>query len=208
MPFTIWISFVAVSIIFSLSPGAGAVVSMSTSMKYGTKKTLSLIAGLQFALLIHLICVAAGLGALLASSALFFEALKYAGAGYLVWLGIKKWRERDLLPEDNGLIHETSAASLFKTGMMVNLSNPKSIVFLAAFLPQFIDPAAPALAQYTILGGTTLLVDAFVMVGYMCVAGTARQYFSTPKRVLMQNRIFGTLFVGAGLVLASAKRTA
>ncbi|NDV25382.1 homoserine/homoserine lactone efflux protein [Desulfovibrio sp. JC010] len=207
MPFSIWISFVAVSIIFSLSPGAGAVVSMSTSMRYGARKTLCLIAGLQFALLIHLICVAAGLGALLASSVFFFEALKYAGAGYLIWLGIKKWRERAVIPQESNLIHETSAGSLFKTGMMVNLSNPKSIVFLAAFLPQFIDPAIPALMQYLVLGATTLLVDAFVMIGYMCVAGTARRFFSTPKRILMQNRIFGTLFMGAGLALATARRS-
>ncbi|MFW5501297.1 MULTISPECIES: homoserine/homoserine lactone efflux protein [unclassified Maridesulfovibrio] len=207
MSFTIWISFIAVSIIFSISPGAGAVVSMSTSMKYGTNKTLCMVAGLQLALLIHLICVAAGLGALLASSVFFFEALKYAGAGYLVWLGIKKWREQAVLPQENDLIHETSAASLFKTGTMINLSNPKSIIFLAAFLPQFIDPTAPALMQYLVLGATTLLVDTLVMIGYMCVAGTARNFFTTPKRVLVQNRIFGTLFMGAGLALATAKKT-
>lgn len=208
MTLSVWISFVAVSILFSVSPGAGAVVSMSTSMRYGTKKTLSMIAGLQLALFIHLVCVAAGLGALLASSVVFFEALKYAGASYLIWLGISKWRERATVELDKDVIQETSTASLFKTGMMVNLSNPKSIVFLAAFLPQFIDPAAPALAQYLILGATTLFIDALVMIVYMCVAGTARQYFSTPGRVLMQNRIFGTLFVGAGLALATAKKTA
>lgn len=208
MSFSLWISFVAVSTIFSLSPGAGAVVSMSTSMKYGVKKALCMIIGLELALLIHLTCVVAGLGALLASSVWLFEALKYAGASYLVWLGIKKWRELPVLIHESDLAQETSTSSLLKTGIMVNLSNPKSIVFLAAFLPQFIDPIAPAFAQYVILGATTLFVDALVMVAYMCMAETARQFFSTPGRVCMQNRIFGSLFVGAGVALAAAKKTA
>lgn len=207
MSFSLWISFVVVSILFSLSPGAGAVASMSTSMKYGAKKALCMIFGLELALLVHLICVAAGLGALLASSVWLFEALKYTGASYLIWLGLKKWRERPALIHESDLIQNTSTFSLFKTGMMVNLSNPKSIIFLAAFLPQFVDSSAPAFMQYVILGTTILFVDALVMMAYMCMAETARQFFSTPKRVCMQNRIFGFLFVGAGLALATAEKT-
>ncbi|WP_243544432.1 homoserine/homoserine lactone efflux protein [Pseudodesulfovibrio tunisiensis] len=208
MTFATWSTFVAACIVFSLAPGAGSVSTMSCSLSHGFRRTLFNTLGLQISLSIHIMLVAAGLGALVASSAWAFAALKYVGAAYLAWIGIQKWREASAIDLAHDQCTRISGLALVRNGMLVNISNPKSIIFLAAFLPQFVNPALPQIPQYALLGATTLIIDALVMVGFSLLARSARAWFATPGRVRTQNRVFGTLFVGAGLALASAQRSA
>jgi len=205
MPLSVWLTFVAACFVFSLSPGAGAVSTMSTSLTQGPRRALANILGLQIALALHIAVVAAGLGMLLSSSAWAFTALKLAGALYLVWLGVQKWREAPVLAVAGSSAAGTSLWRLVRTGMLVNLTNPKSIVFLAAFLPQFVQHGAPQAQQYLILGLTVLAMDWLVMIGYALLAASVRGALSTPVALRRGNRLFGSLFIGAGLALATAK---
>lgn len=205
MSLTVWLTFVAACFVFSLSPGAGAISTMSTALSQGIRRAMFNILGLQLALAVHITLVAAGLGVLLSSSVWAFMTLKLAGAAYLIWLGIAKWREKP-----QALVASSSAAisnpwKLVRTGTLVNLTNPKSIVFLAAFLPQFLDHAAPLSTQYLILGATVLAMDLLVMIGYTLLAASARKTLASPAALRTGNRVFGSLFIGAGMALATAK---
>ena len=204
MSIGIWLSFTAACIVFSLAPGAGCVASISTSISRGFIPALVNLVGLELALGLHLLVVSAGLGALLASSATAFIILKYLGAAYLVWLGITKWSAQPLDFQES-IPGQDRALRTIGRGFMINLTNPKSIVFLAAFLPQFVVPGAHAHLQYLILGTTVVVVDAAVMVSYACLASLARPHLSNPRVMKLQNRIFGGLFVLVGLGLAKAK---
>ncbi len=204
MTLTVWLAFVAACFVFSLSPGAGAVSTMSTSLAQGPRRALANILGLQIALTTHIVVVAAGLGMLLSSSAWAFTALKLVGAFYLVWLGVQKWREAPTLAVA-GSKAGGGIWKLIRTGVLVNLTNPKSIIFLAAFLPQFVQPGSPQAPQYLILGLTVLAMDWLVMIGYALLAASLRSVMATPVAMRRGNRVFGSLFIGAGLALASAK---
>lgn len=205
MTLSVWLAFVVACFVFSLSPGAGAVSTMSASLCLGPRRALANILGLQLALSLHILVVAAGLGVLLSSSVWAFTALKLAGALYLIWLGIQKWREAPVLAVPGVTTPETGPWRLVRTGLLVNLTNPKSIVFLAAFLPQFVQHGAPQAPQYLVLGLTVLAMDWLVMIGYALLAASVRGIMSTPVALRRGNRLFGSLFVGAGLALATAK---
>jgi homoserine/homoserine lactone efflux protein len=130
--------------------------------------------------------------------------LKLVGALYLVWLGVQKWREAPTLAVA-GSKAGGGIWKLIRTGVLVNLTNPKSIIFLAAFLPQFVQPGSPQAPQYLILGLTVLAMDWLVMIGYALLAASLRSVMATPVAMRRGNRVFGSLFIGAGLALASAK---
>ena len=147
MSLSLWLAFVAACFVFSLSPGAGAVSTMSTSLTHGPGRALANILGLQLALSLHILVVAAGLGVLLSSSVWAFTTLKIVGALYLIWLGVQKWREAPVLAVAGAPVREVGCWKLIRTGLLVNLTNPKSIVFLAAFLPQFVRPGSDHLQQ-------------------------------------------------------------
>ena len=200
MSMSLWLGFLLAAILIAVSPGPGAATSMSVGLRHGYAGALRSIAGLQTALAIQLGIVAAGLGALLAASALTFDIIKLTGAAYLIWLGIQKWRSEpnpEAGTEPSGL-----SRGLFLQGLLVNLTNPKAIVFMAALTPQFIDPAKPQLPQFLIIAVTMCGVDSIVMSGYALLASRLRRWLSDPQSVRRQNRFFGSVFVGAGAMLA------
>jgi homoserine/homoserine lactone efflux protein len=200
----IWFAFVAACVVFSLAPGAGTIASINNSMMGGIKAALKGLIGLQLALALHILVVSFGLGALLASSAVFFETVKYIGAAYLIYLGFKKWREKGAL--SLGEISNSSVyGQLIKQGFMVNLMNPKSIVFLAAFLPQFVNVNHSVVEQYMILGITVIMIDSVVMFGYSLLGLFVKPYLSSQKVMSLVNKLFGTLFISMGIVLAKAE---
>lgn len=204
MTFEWWLTYLITTIILSLSPGSGAINTMTTAISHGYRKTFASIAGLQAGLTIHIVLVGIGLGTLFSRSVLAFEVLKWAGAAYLIWLGIQQWRAAgsiDLKTQSNSQPH----SKLFKRAILVNLTNPKSIVFLAALFPQFIDPAQPQVMQYLILGATTVVVDIIVMIGYAALATRIALWIKEPHQVKTLNRIFGSLFVLVAALLASAR---
>ncbi|BCR03882.1 homoserine/homoserine lactone efflux protein [Desulfuromonas versatilis] len=205
MSIEVWLSYFLAVVILSVSPGAGAVNTMSTSIRVGVRRSIPAIFGLQAGLALDILLVGFGLGALVASSVTAFTVLKWAGAAYLVYLGYRKWTDQGTVEISRGQAGEASAWKMFNQAALVNLTNPKALVFLVALFPQFIDPARPQLMQFFILGLTLVGVDILVMFGYASLASSLRQLLSSRRHMRIQNRIFGGLFVGAGALLASVK---
>lgn len=200
----VWLAYVATAIVFSLAPGSGTVNSISNGLSYGTRKSLAAIAGLQIGLAIHIVLVGAGIGALVAQSALAFTLIKWVGAVYLVWLGIQKWRDRSSLMAESATQNQR-AGTLLRKAVLINLTNPKSIVFLVALFPQFLDPTGDQLTQLLVLGTTTVTIDAFVMLGYTSLASQMGRFIRSDRIMRKINRVFGTMFMGCGALLAAAK---
>ncbi|HAF54956.1 MAG TPA: homoserine/homoserine lactone efflux protein [Thauera sp.] len=205
MSWNLWLAFLVASIVIAVSPGPGAVLSMSTGLRYGFGAALRSIAGLELALLLQLGVVALGLGAVLATSEVAFTVIKFVGAGYLVWLGVQKWRAAPE-PIGEGEVRAHSRRQLYAQGVLVNLTNPKAIVFIAALVPQFIVPDLPQWPQFAVIGATMVGVDVIVMSLYALLATRFRPLLRNPRLLRMQNRIFGGLFVGAGAMLAASSR--
>jgi len=204
MTFEWWFAYLLTSIILSLSPGSGAINTMTTAMNHGYRGAAASIAGLQTGLAIHIVLVGVGLGTLFSRSVLAFEVLKWAGAAYLIWLGIQQWRAAGSL-DLNTFAQTQSRGKLFKRAVFVNLTNPKSIVFLAALFPQFIVPHQRQIMQYVVLGLTTVVVDIIVMIGYATLATRIAAWIKGPRQMKALNKVFGSLFMLVGALLASTR---
>lgn len=204
MSIDVWLAYLLAAVIFSFAPGSGTVNSISNGMVYGWRKSLASIIGLQCGMAAHIILVGVGLGTIVAGSELAFTIIKWLGAVYLVWLGIQKWREKSALALDER-DSSVSAATLFKRAVFVNLTNPKTIVFLVALFPQFINPLEPQLTQLLVLGITTLVVDGCVMLFYVLLASRFTRYIRSTTVMSRLNRLFGSMFIGCGALLALAR---
>lgn len=204
-----WLAFFVACWLISLSPGAGAVASMSAGLRYGFWRGYWNAIGLQLALLMQIGIVAAGLGAVLATSELAFAVIKWFGVAYLLYLG---WRQWCAAPEplDGGASERPLGRplSLMLRGFLVNASNPKAIVFILAVLPQFLDPQRPLLLQYSEMAATMVVVDLVVMAGYTGLAAKVLRLLRTPRQQRLVNRSFATMFAGAAALLATVRRAA
>ena len=156
-------------------------------------------------LAIHIALVGAGIGALVAQSALAFSIIKWVGAAYLVWLGIQKWRDRSSIVTADSAVPHLSGFKLMQKAVLINLTNPKSIVFLVALFPQFIDPTQDQLTQLMVLGLTTVTIDAIVMLGYTSLAAQMGRFIRSERIMSKINKVFGSMFMGCGALLAAAK---
>lgn len=203
MALNLWLAFVLAAILIAVSPGPGAALSMSAGLRHGQFGALPAIFGLQAALLIQLAIVGMGLGAVLAASATAFAVVKFAGAAYLVWLGVQKWRRAG---SDDVAQGKALRSGLFRQGLLVNLTNPKAIVFMAALTPQFIDPNRPQLPQFLIIALTMCVTDTIVMSGYALLASRLGAWLHDARARRTQDRFFGGLFIGAGALLATSSR--
>ena len=205
MTLTLWLTFLVAALLISVSPGAGAVNSMSSGLRYGVRKSLPTIAGQQFGYGAQIVLVGAGLGAVVASSNTALMVIKWIGVLYLIWLGIQKWREPPV--ETFGdVMAGFSPGQQFRNGAVVNLTNPKATVFLIALFPQFLVAGEPHGEQLATMGITLILVDILVMVGYALLASQLFRFMTTPRRQQQMNRVFGSLFVAAAVALASFRR--
>nr|WP_255523983.1 LysE family transporter [Terrabacter sp. MAHUQ-38] len=186
-----------------MTPGAGAINTMANSLGSGWTRSIWGILGQQLALVAHIAVVAAGVGVVVAGSPLLYDVIRYAGAAYLVFLGVRQLLSR-AAGAQVGPVAGESAWSMFRRGLLVNLTNPKAVVFLLAFTPQFIRPEQPLLVQYAVFAATVVAIDVVVMWFFFAAAArglgrlTQRE---TGRRAV--NRIFGGLFVGVGVLLAA-----
>ena len=202
-----WLAFIAACWVISLSPGAGAIASMSCGLQYGFWRGYWNALGLQLGLVLQIAVIAAGVGAILAASATAFQVIKWFGVGYLVYLAVKQWRA---LPAD--VTDETAVRpigkplSLVFRGFLVNVSNPKALIFMLAVLPQFIDPQAALVPQYLTIAATMVAVDLLVMAGYTGLAARVLRLLRTPRQQRRMNRAFAGLFIGAATLLATIRR--
>ena len=212
MDFNVWLAFFAASWVIAISPGSGAVLSMSHGLAYGVRHSSATIAGLQLGLAVILLIAGVGVGALLLASATAFTVVKVLGAAYLMWLGLKQWRSPvDAQTPASGqtLVKHPGLPTVRErvlTGFMTNVTNPKGIVFMVAVLPQFIDPHRPLWLQLLILLVTSIGVDLVVMHGYAFLASRAQRWLATAKARRAQNRVFGGVLIAMGASLMLVKR--
>ncbi|MFZ6722072.1 LysE family transporter [Undibacterium sp. Ji49W] len=214
MQFTTWLTFFFAACVIAVSPGSGAVLSMSHGLNYGVKKASGTIMGLQAGLLLILAIAGAGVGSILMASEVAFSVVKTVGALYLIYLGINQWRARvDVVNEaeaDTESVASTQAPAMskrFLIGFLTNATNPKGIIFMVAVLPQFISHDAPLLPQLLILGVTMCAIDLVVMHGYAYAASSMQRYFRDPKWLKSQNRFFGGILMAIGTALFFVKRS-
>ena len=208
MTFTVWITFVVAACIIAVSPGSGAVLSMSHGLSYGVKRTSATILGLQAGLLLVLAIAGAGVGSLLIASELAFNVVKTVGAIYLIWLGLSQWRAKAAAGEGVQAAQSTlpSFRKRFMIGFLTNATNPKGIIFMVAVLPQFIDQHQPVLLQLAILAATMFVIDLVVIHSYAALAASMQRFFREAAAIKLQNRIFGGLLMLIGGALFFVKR--
>ncbi|PSU33934.1 homoserine/homoserine lactone efflux protein [Photobacterium lutimaris] len=204
MNIEIWVAYFSATVIYSLIPGSGTINSINNGMVYGFRKSVISIVGLQLGLAFYIILIGMGVGVLVSQSAIAFTVIKWVGVAYLIWLGIQKFRE-NTPTNPVGVPLEISEWKLFSKAIVVNLSNPKTVIFFAALLPQFIDPAGSHNLQIIQMGATTIAVDTCVMLLYVILAAKLSYYIRSPRIVKKLNRIFGSMFISCGALLAAAK---
>ena len=204
----LWLAFVGASIAISVSPGAGAIQSMSTGLTIGLPRGWWSVAGLQVGLMLQLVLVAIGLGAAVAGSVVAFTVIKWIGVAYLVYLAVRQWRSTAVdLGEQLSAGADDSRGALLVRGFLVNVTNPKGLVFLLAVLPQFVVPTAPLLPQYLVIGATMLVVDITVMGAYTGLAARLLTSLRTPRQQRIVNRTMSGLFATAAVVLSLVRRS-
>jgi len=208
MSFATWIAFVIAGTLIAISPGSGAVLSMSHGLAYGVRKASATVLGLQLGLILVLVIAGAGVGSLLLASELAFTVVKTIGALYLIWLGIGQWRAKAHATDVStaGLAAHPSFGRRVLTGFLTNATNPKGIIFMVAVLPSFISPNAPVLPQLAILALTMVTIDASVMHGYAFLASSMQRFFRDARAVKAQNRFFGGVLIVVGALLFFVKR--
>ena len=207
MEFSIWLTFFAASWAISISPGPGAIAAMSAGLNHGFRYGYVTIIGLVLGIWSQLLIVGVGLGALISASSTAFMVVKWLGVGYLVWLGIQQWRAP--APPMVALADSTELVTqrqLILRAWMINVVNPKGTVFLLAVVPQFMDLSQPLFPQYLVIGATLAFTDLVVMSGYTALASRVLGTLKEPSHIRAMNRVFGSLFVLAGSLLAFFKR--
>ncbi len=211
MRWDVWIAYFAACWAIAISPGSGALLSISHGLSHGLRRASATIFGLQAGLLIILLVAGGGLGALLLASERLFLVIKTIGALYLIYLGIQQWRARVEVGPAVDAAAPALAAPMswrrrFITGFLTNLTNPKGIVFMVAVLPQFIDPARPLGLQLPVMAATMCAVDLTVMHGYALLGSRTQGLFRNVRAMRWQNRIFGGVLLAMGAALFFVRR--
>ena len=192
--------------ILLLMPGPVVTLVVANSLSHGSRSGLATVAGASVGNAILLIATVIGLVAFFALLSEIFEVVRWAGAIYLIWLGIKAWRARVGQGAVTAPAAERSSRTVFLPGFLIAITNPKAIVFYIAFLPQFIDPRLPAGPQLLVMSGTMVIMGLLTDGAYALLAGRARGWFMAPGRRRLQTRITGTLLIGVGCGLLLARR--
>ncbi|MGD9607157.1 MAG: LysE family transporter [Leucobacter sp.] len=204
MSLTVWFSLLAACVVISFTPGAGAINTMTNALTQGWRRSVWGIIGQQLALVVHVVIVAAGVGLLVANSPVLFAAIRYAGAAYLVYLGVRLMLIRTDAAETEGEVTAPyeGAWSMLRRGFWVNLLNPKAIVFFLAFIPQFIRLDQAPMPQYAIFLVTCVAVDIAVMWGFFAAAARPfRRATRTPRGRRILNTVFGSLFIAVAVLM-------
>ncbi len=207
MEFTTWFLFAGVALLAIMSPGPAILLAISNSLTHGTRSVYLSALGNEVGILLVSLSAVLGLGVILQTSTLLFLAIKVIGAAYLVYLGIRQWRSKTNLFDNNSPEEKAirSHKSFFLEGLLIAVTNPKAILFFTALFPQFININTAVLPQFLIMTLTFMVLSFLVLVAYGKLAFKAKRWFSTSQRVKWFNRTMGSLFVLIGLGLLSFK---
>ncbi|MCJ2184983.1 LysE family translocator [Novosphingobium sp. 1949] len=219
MPLHTWWLYVLAVFLVSAMPGPNMLHVMARSVDFGFRRSTATMAGCLAGLVILLVASVAGLSTVLVAMPGLFTALRYAGAAYLIYLGVRAWRTRAIAadvgldigagtlpaPRTAGAPREVGSGALFRGGLAISLSNPKAILFAAAFLPQFINPAQPTLPQFGILLATFVAIESFWYSVYGLGGRTMARQLNHPKTRRVFDRVTGTAFIGFGLGLLASR---
>jgi threonine/homoserine/homoserine lactone efflux protein len=202
-----WLPFAIASAILVAIPGPTVLMVISYALGHGRRYAMVTTAGVALGDLTSMTASMLGLGVILAASATLFAALKWVGAAYLIYLGVKLWRA-PVNAGDAPAAAETRTGRIFAHAYAVTALNPKSIIFFVAFVPQFIDTHAATWSQIAIFEATFVALGTANALGYAVLASAARRAIRSPGVQLAVNRTGGTLLIGAGMVAAVWKKAA
>lgn len=205
MTFDIWLAFCAASMALLLIPGPTVLLVLSYALSRGRSVALASAAGVALGDFVAMSASLAGLGALVLASATLFTVLKWVGAAYLVWMG---WRLIRAAPTNGLTLPERAvgARGVFGHAAAVTALNPKSIAFFIAFVPQFLNPAAPLLPQFAILIATFVALAAANTLAYALIADRMRAMIGRPGVLVWLTRAGGATLIAMGLLTATLKR--
>jgi len=195
-------AFLAATAALMLIPGPNVALIVANSLSFGPRAGLVTVAGTSAAMVAQLAVASLGLTALLGALGHAFEVLRWIGVAYLVWLGLRAWRAP---AEDLSRTRPLKPCEAFARGFLVSLTNPKTLAFYAAFLPQFLDPAAPLGRQMAILSATFVATAAVIDSGWALAGAHARGLVARFGRA--RNRLTGAILIGAAAGLALARRS-
>jgi threonine/homoserine/homoserine lactone efflux protein len=199
-----WLAFLAASIVVLIIPGPTVLLVVSYALTQGRRVAVAMAAGVALGDFTAMTLSLAGLGALLTASACLFTVLKWIGAAYLVYLGIRLWRAPPVLPD---VAADPATRGIFGHAFIVTALNPKSIAFFVAFVPQFIDHARPLFPQFAIMEATFVFFATLNAVAYAVAADTLRARIRGPRTLTVLNRAGATSLIGLGVATATLGRT-
>ena len=204
MNWELFAAFLLITAVLVITPGPIVTLVIATGAREGMRAALTTVVGTTLGNAVLLAAIAFGLSWVVRNAATLFEILRWIGAAYLIWLGIQAWRHAG----------ETDAASLPRgrvhvwRGFAVALSNPKTIAFFTAFLPQFVDPGLPVEPQLALMCTVSVVLAAITDSGWAVAAGLGRAWFMQSWRAKLLGRLSGVALIGGGVWLSLARRPA
>ena len=205
MTWELWLLFVATEGLLCVTPGPAVLMviaqGLTRGVPAGVSATLGVLAGNMF----YFALSATSLGALIAASHEMFLLIKWLGTAYLIWLGIATFRGRSSSLSVNPA-RRTPLPRVFANGVVLQLANPKALLFFVALLPQFIDPAEPLVSQIVILGVTSVVLEFLALLAYSMAASRCSVVVTRSRFARLTDRIAGSCLIGAGLLTAAIRR--
>jgi len=202
MRMDLWWLYATVIFLLAGTPGPNMLHIMARGAQVGFRRSIVAMLGCLSAVILYLVSSVLGLGAVLKAYPAVFHAMRYAGAAYLIWLGIKAWRARPARNDAEAADRApASAAELYRTALLISLSNPKLIIFAAALFPQFIDPALPFARQLAILVATFIMIESGWYIVYALGGHRLSHWLRDVRRRHVFDRLTGSIFLGFGALL-------
>jgi threonine/homoserine/homoserine lactone efflux protein len=200
----LFFAFLLITFVLIITPGPIVTLVIATGATEGVRAALTTVAGTVVGNALLVGAIAFGLTWILNTSVVLFEIIRWVGAAYLVWLGIQMWRNAGT----SGALEPPHEGVHFARGLLVALSNPKTVAFFTAFLPQFVDPGLPAEFQLAVMCAVPVLMAAVTDSGWAVASGLGRAWFVRPARARLLGRLSGAVLVGGGIWLSLSRRPA
>lgn len=207
MSWQVWWAFAVTETALCFVPGPAVLFVLSKALHHGTAKTVWSILGIVAANTLYFALSATGIGAALSASYELFFTIKWIGVFYLLWLGLTTFLGKVQVAGPAARVEQPRNRGLFGSGFLLQMSNPKALIFFSALLPQFIDPRASVWLQVAILAVTSVIIEFVVQLFYAALAGRTASIAMRPRFVTITSRVSGTALMLAGLGMAAVRRT-